>query len=179
MVSAEEATLVIIDVQERLSRVIFQRERLIDNLKRLIQGMQVLDVPILLTEQYPQGLGPTINEVSTLLSGLQPLPKLCFSCYGDENFVRELQKQHRKHVIISGIESHVCVYQTAADLIKSGYEVHVVTDCISSRTPENREIGFKKMSQIGATLTSTETILFELLRAAGGEKFKKISQIVR
>ena len=179
MLSAEEATLVVIDVQEKLSRVIFQRECLIDNLKRLIQGMQVLDVPILLTEQYPQGLGPTINEVSTLLSNIQPLPKLCFSCCGDENFVRELQKQRRKHVIISGIESHVCVYQTAADLIDSGYEVHVVTDCISSRTPENREIGFKKMSQIGAMLTSTETILFELLRAAGGEKFKKISQIVR
>ena len=179
MVSAEEATLVVIDVQEKLSRVIFQRENLIDNLKRLIQGTQVLGVPILLTEQYPQGLGPTINEVSTLLPDIEPLPKVCFSCYGDGNFVRELQKQRRKQVIISGIESHVCVYQTAADLVNAGYEVHFVTDCISSRTPENREIGFQKMSQIGATLTSTETILFEMLRLAEGEKFKRISQIVR
>jgi len=179
MLSAEEAALVVIDVQEKLSRVIFQREGLIDNLKRLIQGMKVLGVPILLTEQYPQGLGPTINEVSALLADIKPLPKVCFSCYGDENFVRELQKQRRKQVIISGIESHVCVYQTAADLINAGYEAHVVTDCISSRTPENREIGFQKMSQIGASLTSTETILFEMLRLAEGDKFKKISQIVR
>jgi nicotinamidase-related amidase len=179
MLTVEEAILVIIDVQEKLTRVIFQKEKLIDNLQKLIKGIQVLEIPIIVTEQYPQGLGKTIPEITGVLSGIQPIPKLSFSCQGDNNFMRALKSSGRRQVLVSGIESHVCVYQTVRDLIDLGYEVHVVTDTVSSRTVENRDIAFNLMSRMGAVLTSTETVLFELLKIAEGEKFKKISQIVK
>ena len=179
MLSIENTVLLVIDVQEKLSRVMYQREKFIDNLQKLIRGIQVLDVPIIVTEQYPQGLGPTIPEIAPLLNNIQPLPKLSFSCNGDENFARRFEALNRKQVLVSGIESHVCVYQTVADLINLGYEVHVVTDAVSSRTLENREIGFNMMNRLGAILTSTETVLFDLLKVAKGEKFKAISQIVK
>src|SRR3972149_2232226 len=136
MLSTETATLIIVDVQEKLFRVIYQKEKLADNLQRLIKGIQVLKVPIIATEQYPRGLGPTISEVAQLLN-VQPIPKLSFSCCGNEDFLKTLKALGRKQVLVAGIESHVCVYQTVADLAGSGYEVHVVTDAVSSRTPEN------------------------------------------
>lgn len=179
MLRTENTVLTVIDVQEKLTSVMYQREKLVDNLQKLIRGIQILDVPIIITEQYPQGLGATIPEIGQLLSGIRPLPKLSFSCHGDKSFTEKLEALGRKQVLISGIESHVCVYQTVSDLICTGYEVHVVTDAVSSRTPENREIGFNLMKQTGAVLTSTEAVLFELLKIAKGEKFKAISQIVR
>jgi len=179
MLAVESTVLVVIDVQEKLSRVIYQRETLVDNLQKLIKGVQVLEVPVLLTEQYPQGLGSTIQEVAPLLTNIHPLPKVSFSCCGDEVFLQKLEVVGRKQVLISGIESHVCVYQTVSDLINSGYEVHVVIDAISSRTKENREIGLKMMTQLGAKITSTEAVLFELLKVAEGDKFKSISRIVK
>ena len=179
MLAVDSSVLLVIDVQEKLSRVIYQKEKLIENLQKLIRGIQVLGVPILVTEQYPQGLGATVQEIAPLLTNIQPLPKVSFSCYGDKDFVQKFEALGRKQVLISGIESHVCVYQTVSDLINAGYEVHVVSDTISSRTQENREIGLKMMSHLGANLTSTETVLFELLRVAEGEKLKAISQIVK
>lgn len=179
MLGVESTVLIVIDVQEKLMRAMYQRDKLIDNLQKLIKGIQVLGIPVLVTEQYPPGLGATIPEISQLLCNLQPLPKISFSCYGDENFVRRFEALGRRQILVSGIESHVCVYQSASDLIKSGYEVHVVTDAVSSRTLENVKIGFNLMERIGAVLTSTEAVLFELLRVAEGEKFKTISRIVK
>jgi len=179
MLDVERTVLLVIDVQEKLSRVICQKEELVDNLQKLIRGIKVLNVPILVTEQYPQGLGRTIPEIAQLLTNIKPLSKTSFSCCADEDLLKKLEALSRKQVLISGIESHVCVYQTVSDLISLGYEAYVVTDTISSRTPENREIGFKLMSQLGAILTSTETVLFELLKVAKGERFKDISKIVK
>ncbi|MFC1953834.1 hydrolase [Chloroflexota bacterium] len=179
MLDIANAMLIVIDIQEKLTRVMYQKENLISNLQKLIKGIQVLEVPIIATEQYPQGLGLTIKEIALLLSNTSPLPKINFSCYGDEEFLRQFESLDRKHVIVSGIESHVCVYQTVSDLIRAGYEAHIVTDAISSRTPENRQIGFDMMSKIGAHLTSTETVLFELLRVAEGEIFREISKIIK
>ena len=179
MLTVENTALVVIDVQEKLARVMYQREKLVDNLQKLIRGIQILDVPMLVTEQYPHGLGATIPEIAKLISNIQPLPKLSFSCNGDEKFTNELEVLGRKQIIVSGIESHVCVYQTVSDLIDSGYEVHVVTDTVSSRTLENRDIGLNMMNRMGAFLTSTEAVLFELLKIAKGERFKAISQIVK
>ena len=133
----------------------------------------------MVTEQYPQGLGATIPEIAQLLPDIRPLPKVSFSCCGDAAFLQEFKKLNRKQVLIAGIESHVCVYQTAADLIAAGYEVYAVSDAISSRTEQNRNIGLKMMTQLGAKITSTEAALFELLKVAKGDKFKAISQIVR
>jgi nicotinamidase-related amidase len=179
MLDVANTVLIVIDIQEKLSRVIYQRENLISNLQKLIKGIQVLEVPIIITEQYPQGLGPTIQEVASLTTDIPPLPKTSFSCYGDEKFLHKFESLHRKQVLVCGIESHVCVYQTVSHLVSAGYETHVVTDAISSRTPENRQTGFDMMSQIGARPTSTEAVLFELLKVAEGERFRKISQIVK
>jgi nicotinamidase-related amidase len=179
MLTVTDSVLLVIDVQEKLFRVMYQKEQFADNLQRLIKGIQVLEVPVLVTEQYPQGLGPTIPEIAGLLTVVKPYPKVNFSCCGDEAFLRAFQQAHRKQVLIAGIESHICVYQTAADLISAGYEVHVVGDAVSSRTGQNKNTGIHMMLESGAKLTSTEAALFELLKVAKGDKFKAISQIVR
>ncbi len=139
----------------------------------------MLEVPILATLQYPQGLGPLHPEIAPLIAEVEPVAKTCFSCLRSEEFLRRLKSLGRKQVLLSGIEGHICVYQTVCDLVSQGFEAHVVTDTISSRTPENRQLGFEMMKQAGARLTSTEAALYELLRVAEGERFKKISQILR
>ena len=179
MLTVTDSVLLVVDVQEKLFRVMYQKEQLADNLQRLIKGIQVLEVPVLVTEQYPRGLGPTIPEISKLLPDSRPMAKVSFSCCGDEAFLQAFKQLRRKQVLIAGIESHVCVYQTAADLLAAGYEVYVVNDAISSRTEQNKDTGIKMMIQLGAKLTSTEASLFELLKVAKGDKFKAISQIVR
>jgi len=179
MLNPENTALIIIDVQEKLSRVMYEKEMLFNDIQKLIKGIQVLDIPVIVTEQYPKGLGPTIPEVSNLFPNFQPIPKISFSCCGNERFLQELNDLHRKQVLIAGIETHVCVYQTALDLLSLGYEVQVVTDCVSSRTPANRDIGLNRVSQAGAIPTSTEMALFELLKVADGERFRAISKIVK
>jgi len=179
MLDIANTVLVIIDVQERLARVIHDKDQLLINLQKLISGAQVLDIPIILTEQYPQGLGQTIPEVAHLLPKTNPIAKVSFSCCGEQRFLREIEALNRQQVLIAGIESHVCVYQTVIDLLERGYEVQVIIDSVSSRTVENREIGLEKMKSAGASPTSTEMALFELLKIAQGDKFKQISRIVK
>jgi nicotinamidase-related amidase len=179
MLETDNSVLLIIDIQEKLLKLVHQREKLIDNIQRLIKGMKVFEIPIIVTEQYPQGLGTTISEVTQLLPDIKRLSKVCFSCCGDETIIKELKTIGRRQVLVSGIEGHICVYQTVVDLIKYGYEVYIVTDTVSSRTPENRKIAFYLLDKAGATLTSVETVLFELLKIARGDKFKAISHIVK
>lgn len=179
MLTPENAVLVIIDYQDKLFRVMQNQERTLQNLLKLIKGTLVMDVPVILTEQYPAGLGPTLPEITQLLPAIQPVEKLCFSCCGEERFQRELESLNRKQVLLSGIEAHICVYQTAMDLLKLGYEVHIVVNCISSRELENKEVCLMKMSNVGINLTTTEMALFELLKVAERDKFKQISRIVK
>jgi len=179
MLDLENTALVIIDVQDKLARVMCDRDELFLNLKKLVRGMQALGVPIIVTEQYPQGLGRTVPELAQLLCDVQPIAKLSFSCCGEERFLKEIKVLNHRQVLVAGIEAHVCVYQTVVDLLGAGYEVQVVGDAVSSRTVENREIGLEKMRSAGADITSTEMALFELLKVAQGETFKEISRIVR
>ena len=179
MLDVAKAVLLVIDVQEKLFRAILEKEKRLDSLQRLIKGIQVLEVPVIATEQYPKGLGPTIKEIASLLGEVKPIPKTSFSCCGDRVFLREFEKLDRRQVLLAGIERHVCVYQTAADLINAGYEVYAVSDAIGSRTEENREIALRMMEGLGVKPTSTEAVLFELIKVAEGQKFKAISQIVR
>jgi nicotinamidase-related amidase len=160
-------------------RVMHDKERLLQNLLKLIKGIRVLDIPVILTEQYPAGLGPTLPEISQLLPGIQPIEKLSFSCCGEERFGRELEQSHRQQVLIAGIEAHVCVYQTAMDLLRMGYEVHVVADGVSSRDAANKEVCLKQMNSAGINLTTVEMALFEVLKVAKGDRFKQISNIVK
>ncbi len=142
-------------------------------------GAQALDVPILLTEQYPEGMGSTIPEIAELLDGVKPLAKTSFSCCGDDGFTEAFANVGREQALLVGIETHICVWQTAYDLLESDYEVHVVADAVSSRKAENKHIGLENMRDSGAIMTCTETALFELLRVAEGPKFKKILKLVK
>lgn len=179
MLMLDNALLVIVDVQGKLAHTMYEKEALFHNLQKLIAGAQVLEIPVLWVEQNPKGLGPTIAEVAQLLPDLEPIAKLSFSCCGSDRFMRALKAAKRKQVLVAGIETHVCVYQTALDLLDLGYKVEVVADAVSSRTAQNRRIGLEKIREAGASLTSTETALFELLRVAEGLKFKEILKIVR
>lgn len=179
MLTPENTVLIIVDVQGKLAQLMHKKEALFENLQRIIKGSQILGIPILWAEQNPEGLGPTIPEVARLLSNIQPISKFSFSCCGSERFMQELEALDRKQVLIAGIEAHVCVYQTTMDLLELGYEVQIVADAVSSRAAENREIGLARMKDAGASLTSTETALFELLKVARGVKFKEILKIVK
>jgi len=175
----DRSILIIIDVQTKLLAVMHNYPLLLENLKKLIRGAQVLEVPIIFTEQYPDGLGQTHPEIFSLLSEVQPITKLAFSCCSEENFMNELHKINRDQVIVCGIESHICVYQTCRDLIDKKYEVHLVTDCISSRKPENTDLTVSKLQSYGVYPTSVEMALFEMLKDASNSAFKKIAKIIK
>ena len=179
MLNIEKTALIIIDVQEKLSRVMHEKEKLFENLQKLIKGVQILSIPIVVTEQNPNGLGPTVSEIAPLLTDTKAVTKFSFSCCGEEPFLRKIEKLNRKQILLTGIETHVCVYQTAVDLIEAGYEVHTVVDCVSSRTTENKTLALDKMKSEGARLTSVEIVLFELLKTAANPKFKELSKIVK
>lgn len=179
MLDTAGTCLVCLDIQGNLAQAMDRKEDLFKNLKILLSGLRLLEVPVIWTEQNPQRLGPTIPEIASLLSDLKPIPKMSFSCCGNEEFLKALKQAKRKHVLMAGIEAHICVYQTAIDLLDRGYEVHVVADGISSRTPENKAIALEKVKAAGAELTSTETVLFELLKTAEHPKFKEMVGIVK
>ena len=179
MLTTDKAVLVVIDMQGKLAQSMYRKELLFENVEKIIKGAQVLGIPMLLTEQNPKGLGPTVPEIADLVPNVRRIPKLSFSCCGDELFLKELSALQRCQVLLTGIEAHVCLYQTTVDLVASGYEVHVVADAVSSRTAENRDIGLQKMKDVGASITSVETVLFELLRVAEGYRFKEILNIVK
>jgi len=178
MLNVENTALVVIDVQGKLAQLMHEKETLFDNVKRIIKGAQVLEIPIIWTEQNPEGLGPTLPEIASLLDS-EPIAKFAFSCCGEEAFMRALEEVNRKQVLLAGIEAHVCVYQTAVDLVRLGYEVHILADAVSSRAASNKQLALEKMKDAGALLTSVEIALFELLKVAQGDKFKKILQIVK
>ena len=173
------AALVVVDVQEAFRPAVLDFETVARNVAVLIQGAHALGLPVLVTEQYPKGLGSTVPEVERHLDGVQPIEKLCFSAAGSEEFADRLTASGREQVLLCGIESHVCVNQTADDLLGAGREVHVAQDAVSSRTEDNRRLGLHKMERAGAVLTSVETALFELLREAGTPEFKEIQKLVK
>jgi nicotinamidase-related amidase len=179
LLNTDTATLVLIDFQERLFPVMHDKDRLLRNALKLIQGAQVLGIPIVLTEQYPKGLGPTIPEIKGLLPDIRPIEKVCFNCCDDESFCKALESLKRRQVLIAGIEAHICIYQTAVALSRSGYQVQVVGDCVSSRDPENKLVSLFKMGAAGISPTTMEMALFELLKVARGDKFRQISNIVK
>jgi nicotinamidase-related amidase len=179
MLKTEDVILLLVDIQGKLAHLMDEKERLFNQLKQLIKGIQALGVPILWVEQNPIGLGPTIPEIADLLPDVTPIGKMSFSSCRNDRFLQALKNLNRKQVLIAGIETHICVYQTASDLVNMGYEVHVVTDAVSSRNAENKAIGLQKMRDCGATWTSVETALFELLQLAEGEAFRDILRIVK
>lgn len=179
MLSRQQSLLHIIDIQERLFNVMNEKEALIENMVRLLKGIEVLGLPIIWMEQYPQGLGKTIDELGELLHEAKPLEKTCFSSSRMPAFTEKLKDQGRNQVIIMGIETHVCVYQTVSDLLEQGYDVYVVADACSSRTKQNHDYGIRAMESRGAKISTVEMALFELLKETGTEEFRKISRIIK
>jgi len=175
----EDCVLVLIDVQGRLAELMADRDRLFENLVRLVRGANLLEVPVVWTEQMPEKLGPTTAVIRNELAAATLIAKSAFSCMGEPAFVDRLEELGRRTVILCGIETHVCVYQTALDLIESGYRVEVVTDAVSSRSESNRKLGLKRMKQAGAGMLGVEMLLFELQRVAQGERFRKLIQVVK
>jgi nicotinamidase-related amidase len=177
MLSRENTILIVVDIQGNLARVMDEQAFLIENNQKLIKGMHVLGIPVLLTEQNP--LGTTIPEIADLLPGVQAITKDSFSCCAEEKFISAVKATSRKQILMTGIEAHVCVYQTAMDLLAMGYEVQVAADAVSSRTARNRKIGIRKLTDSGAILTSTEMALFELLKTASDPKAKDLFKIIK
>ena len=179
MLEAADSIVVLIDVQGKLAELMHDRQQLYRHLQILLRGTRILGIPILWLEQYPKGLGATVAEVATILDGLEPIDKTCFSGWGSERFQQALQDSGRRSVAVAGIESDVCVYQTTRDLLTAGYHVGVIADAVSSRTADNRQAGLQRMASLGAGMMSTEMIRFEWLREAGSDEFKEISRLVR
>jgi nicotinamidase-related amidase len=177
--TTENTVLVLIDFQERLFPVMHDKEKLLNNTVKLTKGALALEIPIIVTEQYPKGLGPTIPEIKNLIPGFKAVEKVCFACSDEPAFMGALEALKRKQVLIAGIEAHICVYQTAAALTQKGFRVEVVGDCVSSREPENRLVALFKLGAGGISPTTMEMALFDLLKVAKGDKFKAISAIVK
>ena len=179
MLDRQRTTLIIVDVQGKLSQAMFESDALIDQLRRLIRGAHALEVPILCTEQVPTALGPTIAEIREVMQDVSPISKHSFSCCGSTEFNDALKRLARPQVLLAGIETHVCIFQTAAELAEAGFEVEVVSDAVSSRTEANKQIGLQKCRNAGTRITSVETALFELLRTAEHDTFKAIIGLVK
>jgi nicotinamidase-related amidase len=171
----ERAALVVVDVQEGFRKALPEFEQVAKATATLVRGAEALGVPVLITEQYPKGLGETAREVADALpDGLEPLEKVIFSAAEADGF----DLKGRDQALVCGIETHVCVNQTTLDLLAGGTEVHVAEDAVSSRFPDNKRIGLTKMEQAGAVLTSVETALFELLGRAGTDEFKTVQKLI-
>ena len=177
MLSAERSVLFIIDIQGNLYQSMQDKHLLLENLRKLIRGAVVFNVPLIVTEQVK--IGPTIPEIADLVPGVEPFIKAEFSCLGNEPILRHVMDLKRRQAVVAGIEAHVCVYQTVMDLLDRGYEVHVVADAVSSRAQKNREIALERMKQEGARLSSAEMVLFELARTAEDPRFRDLFKIVK
>ena len=172
---SDRAALVVIDVQEGFRKAIPDFERIARATATLIEGAEAIGIPVLVSEQYPKGLGETVPEVSEHLpADLRPMEKVVFSAAEAEGF----DLQGRDQVLVCGIETHVCVNQTALDLLADGIDVQVAEDAVGSRTDENKRVGLQKMERAGAEITSVETALFELLGRAGTDEFKTVQTLI-
>ena len=179
-ISPKDTLALIIDIQEKLVPVMEEKETFIHNSVILLKGLNTLEIPMLITQQYSKGLGMTVEPIQTVIGDtFQYFDKVTFSCYDDEAIAEKIKSYHKKNIIICGIEAHICVLQTVIDCISEGYQVIVVEDCISSRKRNDKEIAIQRMIQEGAIVTTYESILFELTRKAGSEPFKVISKLIK
>ena len=178
-IKRELTAALIIDIQERLFPHMDGKDELLRRCGILIEGLKELSVPMVITEQYPKGLGSTVGEISRLVEKEPVIEKIAFSCCDEPSVMQHAVMKNYKTIIICGIEAHVCVLQTVIDLQHSGYKAVVVEDCISSRNPEDKRVAVERMRSEGAVITSCESILFELARVAGTDEFKAISRLVK
>jgi nicotinamidase-related amidase len=172
----DQCALFVIDIQQKLLPPIFQKEQLVRNAQLLIRTANILKIPALVSTQYVKGLGATVPEIASLLNGSEPIDKTLFSCFGSEAFCASLKQLSsvRKTLLLCGMETHICVTQTALAALREGYLVHIASDAVSSRTEWNWKIGLDRMRDAGAVISSTEMMIYELLRASSSAAFKEL-----
>ncbi len=178
-IKREDTAGLVIDIQEKLFPLMDRHETLLKKCSQLIEGLKILGVPLLVTEQYPKGLGATIGEISSRTISFPVVEKMAFSCCDEPAVLGNPALDNRKTVIVFGIEAHVCVLQTTIDLMEEGYHAVVVADCISSRNREDKQLAVERMRSEGAVITSCESILLELARVSGTDEFKAISRLIK
>ena len=173
---AEQCTLLVIDIQEKLLPPIFRKQELVRNSQLLIRAAGILKIPTLMSTQYAKGLGGTVPQIASLLPETQTIDKTMFSCFGSDVFCSVLKRLpgERTTLLLCGMESHICVTQTALAALREGYLVHVASDAVSSRTEWNWKIGLERMRAAGAVLSSTEMMIYELMRASSSAAFKEL-----
>ena len=179
LLDREQTGLVVVDIQSKLFPAIHQKERVRDNTIKLIHLAKLFDLPIVLTEQLPDKIGPTLPEIMEALPGTKVITKSTFSCCAVDPFLQALRSDGLINIILTGIGSHICVLQTCLDLLDKGYIVHIPRDAVDSRTEENWLMALNLMEKAGAVITSTETVIFQILKNAGTKEFKEMLKLVK
>ena len=179
--SADQAALVVVDIQEKLLPPIHEKERLVRNSQLLLRLAGILKIPVVATTQYAKGLGKTVPEIASLLPAAEPIDKLRFGCFASPQFSAALKALpgRRNTVLLCGMETHICVMQTALGALEQGYLVHVASDAVGSRSEWNWKVGLERMRAAGALISSTETIIYELLGGSGTAEFKQMLQYLK
>lgn len=178
ILNKEDSLILVIDIQERLKPAMEQGDRVVKNTKILLESSKLMDIPVIVTEQYPRGLGNTLKEILEVREELEVFEKNSFTgCISSVN--HRLEELGKKKIIVVGMETHICVLQTCRDLILKGYDVYIAKDAVASRTRENYENALEMMKDMGIVISNTETILFDLLKKAASEEFKAISKLIK
>ena len=178
IIDRNKTLFVLIDIQDKFLPAIYKISDVISNAKILVQSASILKIPLIVTEQYPKGLGKTVSEIA-IPSSTKIIEKLHFSCFGNDEFKKRIAESGANSIVLFGIEAHVCLLKTALDALNHNLEVHVVADAVSSRTPENKSLALDRMRQSGVYIASTEMILFQLLDYSGTDEFKAISKLIK
>jgi len=179
MLDIQKCCLTVVDVQGKLAQLMHGREALFKNIQILIRAANILEIPILWCQQCPDALGPTVPEIAQLLADIKPINKSAFSCCGAEQFNARLKNLERNQILLCGIETHVCIYQTAIDLLRQDFNVNVIADAVSSRVIENKQIALNRLAAEGADISCTEMALFELLKTAEHPQFRQIAKLIK
>ena len=179
LLDRQKTGLLVVDVQEKLMPVMVRKQRVIDNIIKLLQLSKIFALPVIFTEQYPKWLGPSIPEIKEHLINDEPIIKYHFNCCDVDGFNDRLDSCGFENLIVTGVESHICVFQTCVSILNRGYQVHVPQDAVDSRTDENWRVGLELMKKAGAFITSTETVFYQILKKAGTKEFKEMLKIIK
>lgn len=175
----DNTALLVIDIQEKLAKVMKMKDAVLDNCLHLIELSKLTGIPVVVTEQYPKGLGLTVEEIRKALPDFQPIEKLHFSCCDEPSFSNKIKQLNKKNIILAGMETHICILQTCVGLLRDGLNVHLVKDAVCSRSKDNWRTACEFMRDAGAVITCTETVLFQILKVAGTDEFRAISKRIR
>jgi len=179
MLDIQQCCLTVVDVQGKLAQLMHGRDALFKNIQILVQAAKILEIPILWCQQCPDALGPTVPEIAQILDDIEPVNKSAFSCCVSRQFNAGLKELGRNQILLCGIETHVCIYHTAVDLLRQDFNVNVIADAVSSRALENKQIALNRLAAEGAKISCTEMALFELLKTAEHPKFRQIAKLIK